>query len=90
MTSARLLAMCAARVFLFAPFMTVAAVIPLIMREWALTATAAGAIVSSFTLCYAVSLFASAGPLTILEASGWSSFPRWPEPSWRALLRGEA
>ena len=58
MTSARLLAMCAARVFLFAPFMTVAAVIPLIMREWALTATAAGAIVSSFTLCYAVSLFA--------------------------------
>jgi MFS family permease len=58
MTSARLLAICAARVFLFATFMTVAAVIPLIMREWALTATAAGAIVSSFTLCYAVSVFA--------------------------------
>jgi MFS family permease len=45
-------------VFLFATFMTVAAVIPLLMREWALTATAAGAIVSSFTLCYAVSVFA--------------------------------
>jgi MFS family permease len=58
MTSARLLAICAARVFLFATFMTVAAVIPLLMREWALTATAAGAIVSSFTLCYAVSVFA--------------------------------
>ena len=57
MTPTRLLAICAARVFLFAPFMTVAAVIPLIMREWALTATAAGAIVSSFTLSYAVSLF---------------------------------
>ena len=58
MASARLLAMCAARVFLFAPFMTVAAVSPLIMRKWALTATAAGAIVSSFALCYVVSLFA--------------------------------
>ena len=58
MTSARLLAICAARVFLFASFMTVAAVIPLLMREWTLTATAAGAIVSSFTLCYAVSVFA--------------------------------
>ena len=57
MTSTRLLAICAARVFLFTPFMTVAAVIPLIMREWALTATAAGGIVSSFTLSYAVSLF---------------------------------
>ena len=44
--------------FLFATFMTAAAVIPLIMREWALTATAAAAIVASFTLCYAVSVFA--------------------------------
>ncbi|MGH8708397.1 MAG: MFS transporter, partial [Burkholderiales bacterium] len=58
--SARLAAICAARVFLFAIFMTVAAVIPLLMREWALSATAAGAIVSSFTLCYAVSVFAFA------------------------------
>jgi MFS family permease len=38
--------------------MTVAAVIPLLMRDWALSATAAGAIVSSFTLSYAVSVFA--------------------------------
>lgn len=53
----RLLAICAGRVFLFATFMTVAAVIPLLMRDWALTATAAGAIVSSFTLCYAASVF---------------------------------
>lgn len=57
MTPARLAALCAARVFLFATFMTVAAVIPLLMRDWSLTATAAGAIVSSFTLCYAVSVF---------------------------------
>ena len=60
MTSARLLAICAARVLLFATFMTVAAVIPLLMRDWALTATAAGAIVSTFTLCYAASVFAFA------------------------------
>jgi MFS family permease len=57
MTAGRLLAICTARVFLFATFMTVAAVIPLITLDWALSATAAGAIVSSFTLCYAVSVF---------------------------------
>jgi MFS family permease len=58
LTATRLLAICAARVLLFASFMTVAAVLPLIMREWALSATAAGAIVANFTLCYAVSVFA--------------------------------
>jgi hypothetical protein len=47
LTAGRLLAICAGRVFLFATFMTVAAVIPLLMRDWALTATAAGAIVST-------------------------------------------
>ncbi len=57
MTTGRLFAICTARVFLFATFMTVAAVIPLITVEWALSATAAGAIVSSFTLCYAASVF---------------------------------
>jgi MFS family permease len=56
-TAGRLAAICAARVFLFATFMTVAAVIPLLTLEWALSATAAGAIVSSFTLCYAASVF---------------------------------
>jgi MFS family permease len=58
MTPGRLLAICAARVFLFASFMTVAAVIPLLMADWGLSATAAGAIVSTFTLCYALSVFA--------------------------------
>jgi MFS family permease len=53
----RLVAICAARVFLFATFMTVAAVIPLISLEWRLSATAAGAIVSTFTFCYAASVF---------------------------------
>ena len=48
---------CVARVFLFATFMTVAAVIPLIALDWVLSATAAGAIVSTFTLCYAASVF---------------------------------
>ncbi|MGH6902811.1 MAG: MFS transporter [Geminicoccaceae bacterium] len=57
LSEGRLLAICIARVFLFATFMTVAATIPLIITEWGLTATAAGAIVSSFTIGYAVSVF---------------------------------
>jgi MFS family permease len=56
-TTPRLFAICSARVFLFSTFMTVAAVIPLITVEWALSATAAGGIVSAFTLCYATSVF---------------------------------
>jgi MFS family permease len=60
MTPGRLLAICSARVLLFATFMTVAGTIPLITIEWGLSATAAGAIVSSFTLCYALSVFAFA------------------------------
>jgi MFS family permease len=52
-----MVAICMARVFLFATFMTVAATIPLIMAEWSLSAAAAGAIVSSFTIGYATSLF---------------------------------
>jgi MFS family permease len=56
----RVLAICIARVFLFATFMTVAATIPLIMADWSLSAAAAGAVVSSFTIGYAVSLFAFA------------------------------
>jgi MFS family permease len=60
MTPGRLLAICSARVLLFATFMTVAGTIPLIAVEWRLSATAAGAIVSSFTLCYAFSVFAFA------------------------------
>lgn len=53
----RVLAVCTARVFLFATFMTVAATIPLIMSEWDLGAAAAGGVISSFTIGYAVSLF---------------------------------
>lgn len=57
MTGGRLAALCAARVLLFSTFMTVAAVIPLIALDWHLSASSAGAIVSSFMLCYALSLF---------------------------------
>lgn len=57
LTERRILAVCVARVFLFASFMTVAAVIPLITVDWGLSATAAGAVVTSFTVSYAVSLF---------------------------------
>ncbi|HSH40811.1 MAG TPA: MFS transporter [Arenicellales bacterium] len=57
LTPRRILGVCVARVFLFASFMTVAATIPLLMREWNLGAAAAGSIVSSFTIAYAASLF---------------------------------
>ncbi|MEZ5839439.1 MAG: MFS transporter [Hyphomicrobiales bacterium] len=46
-----------ARVFLFATFMTIAAAIPVLREEWALSATEAGSIVTSFTVSYAISLF---------------------------------
>ncbi len=57
LSDARIRVICAARVLLFATFMTVAASIPLLIVEWDLTATAAGAIVTSFTIGYAISLF---------------------------------
>lgn len=50
-------AVCFARIFLFGNFMTVAAVIPLITADWDISATQAGAIVTAFTVSYAVSLF---------------------------------
>lgn len=56
-SNARIRAICAARVLLFATFMTVAAAIPLLVEAWGLSAAAAGAIVSSFTVSYALSLF---------------------------------
>lgn len=58
LSDARILVICAARILLFATFMTVAATIPLLMAEWGLSGAAAGAIVTSFTVGYAISLFA--------------------------------
>ena len=46
-----------ARFFIFANFMTLAAVIPVLRQEWGLSATGAGALVTGFTLAYSVSLF---------------------------------
>lgn len=54
------LGVCAARILLFATFMTVASVIPLLIEEWSIGAAEAGAIVTSFTVSYAISLFAFA------------------------------
>jgi MFS family permease len=57
LTTGRIAGLCLARIFLFATFMTIAASIPLLKLEWGLSATAAGAIVTSFTVGYAISLF---------------------------------
>lgn len=51
-------AVCLARIFLFANFMVVAASIPVLIKEWGISATQAGSIISSFTVSYAASLFA--------------------------------
>jgi MFS family permease len=51
------MAVCLSRIFLFANFMTVAAVIPLLQEAWAISAAQAGAIVTAFTVSYAASLF---------------------------------
>jgi len=50
-------AVCLSRIFLFANFMTVAAVIPLLQVAWDISAARAGAIITAFTVSYAVSLF---------------------------------
>lgn len=57
LSPARIRVICAARILLFATFMTVAACIPVLVDAWDLTGAAAGAIVSSFTVGYALSLF---------------------------------
>lgn len=54
------LAVCAARILLFANFMTVPAVIPILLDAWQISGAAAGAIVTAFTISYAASLFAFA------------------------------
>lgn len=57
LTTRRVLAICAARTFMFSTFMVVAATIPLLLTDWEITATRAGGIVTAFTVAYALSLF---------------------------------
>ena len=51
------LAVCFSRIFLYANFMAVAACLHVLLNEWHISAAQGGAIVSSFTISYAVSLF---------------------------------
>lgn len=51
-----LLGICSSRVFTYLVFMTYAAVLPVLQREWAMSAAAAGSILSGFHIGYAVSL----------------------------------
>jgi MFS family permease len=51
-----LVAICAARVLLYANFMVYAACLPVVLVEWRMSAAQAGSVASGFTLGYAVSL----------------------------------
>lgn len=71
------LAVCLARVFLFANFMAVAAAVPVIMPAWGIGAAQAGSVVTAFTVAYAVSLFVTSwiadhfGAKRVALVSGW-------------------
>lgn len=73
------LVICLSRVCLFTNFMVVAASIPVLIKAWDLSAAQAGSIVSSFTIGYAVSLFAFSwaadhfGAKRIALVSAWAS-----------------
>lgn len=51
------ISVCVSRVFLFATFMTVASVVPILERDWGIGAARAGAIITVFGLAYGLSLF---------------------------------
>jgi len=53
----RLIGICFSRTFMTLVFLTYAAALPVIQREWGMSGTEAGAISSSFRIGYAVSLF---------------------------------
>ena len=53
-----LFSLCAARTFMASMFMTYAACLPVLAREWNMTGAAAGSISTGFQLAYAVSLVA--------------------------------
>ena len=54
--NAWLLALCGCRIFLYAPFMVVAAALPVLRTAWGVSAAQAGLITAAFTLTYAMSL----------------------------------
>ena len=58
-SEAWLLTLCLARVGTFMVYISYAAALPVLQREWQMSGTAAGSIASSFQLAYALSLLAS-------------------------------
>jgi len=51
-----LLGICSSRILTYLVFMTYAAALPVLQREWEMTAAAAGSISSGFQIGYAISL----------------------------------
>jgi MFS family permease len=74
-----LIALCGSRTLMYAMFMVYAASLPVLMREWDMSAAQAGTVSGAFMLAYAASLVASAwlaerfGARNVFMWSAWSS-----------------
>ena len=76
-----LFGLCLSRVGAFMVYISYAAALPVLQREWQMSATAAGSIASSFQIAYAISLLACSeladriGARRVFVASSWASAP---------------
>ncbi len=98
LTSRLIVIISIARILLFATFMTVAACIPVLVRDWEVSAAGAGSIVSAMFVSYAVSLFALSwtadhvgAKRTVLvsslaAAASSAVFGLWARDYWSALV----
>jgi len=74
-----LFGLCLSRVGAFMVYISYAAALPVLQREWQMSATAAGSIASSFQIAYAISLLACSeladriGARRVFVASSWAS-----------------
>jgi len=97
-SDAWLVVLCLSRVGTFMVYVTYAAALPVLQREWQMSATAAGSIVSSFQIGYALSLVACSELAdrigarsvfhwgTIASAAGAMLFAAFARDYWSGLL----
>ena len=98
MTSSVQLAIFISRILLYLPFLVVAGSLPLLMDQWAVSATQAGSIISAFYFSYAFSLFvfswacdwwgAKRAAVMSIAATAFTSaaFALWAVDYWSTLV----